>query len=93
MATQTETSASRALLDLARQERAEVIQVAWDMLSVPEARRLRELGLDEGVAIELLRRPGMLGGPAACRIGRMTVALRRHVADAIRVAPGADSSR
>jgi ferrous iron transport protein A len=62
-----------------------VAGVDWARLSEPEARRLRELGLDEGVEVELLRRSGLFGGPAACRIGRMIVALRRHVAGAIHV--------
>lgn len=61
--------------------------VDWDRLAEPEARRLRELGLDEGVEVELLHRSGIFGGPLACRIGRMTVALRRHVAAAIHVTP------
>ena len=65
-----------------------VASVDWADLTVPEARRLRELGLDEGVEVELLHRSGLLGrGPIACRIGRMTVALRRHVAAAIHVSP------
>jgi len=64
-----------------------VASVDWAELTVPEARRLRELGLDEGVEVELLRGSGILGGPVACRIGRMTVALRRHVAGAIHVHP------
>lgn len=72
---------------LLRSQRAIVSEVAWDDLSEPEARRLRELGLDEGVEVELLHRAGMLGGPIACRIGRMTVALRRHVAHAVHVHP------
>jgi ferrous iron transport protein A len=62
-----------------------VAGVDWAELTVPEARRLRELGLDEGVEVELLKGSGILGGPVACRIGRMTVALRRHVARAIHV--------
>ena len=62
-----------------------VAAVDWHALAAPEARRLRELGLDEGVEVELLRGSGILGGPVACRIGRMTVALRRHVAGAIHV--------
>ena len=65
-----------------------VANVDWAALTAPEARRLRELGLDEGVEVEMLHRTGFLGrGPVACRIGRMTVALRRHVAAAIHVAP------
>ena len=66
-----------------------VTMVDWSSLTPPEARRLRELGLDEGVEVELLRASGILGGPIACRIGRMTVALRRHVAVAIHVSASA----
>ena len=73
------------LARIPRQRPATVVGVDWHQLSEPEARRLRELGLDEGVEVELLHRAGLLGGPVACRIGRMTVALRRHVAAAIHV--------
>ncbi|MEI9850241.1 MAG: FeoA family protein [Sphingomonas sp.] len=77
------------LPQLSRMQAGIVTAVDWQALAPPEARRLRELGLDEGVEIELLHPSGLLGGPLACRIGRMTVALRRHVAGAIHVAPTA----
>ena len=78
------------LARLLRKKRGTVAAVDWHLLSEPERRRLRELGLDEGVEVELLHRSGLLGGgPVACRIGRMTVALRRHVASAIHVATDA----
>jgi len=48
---------------------------------------LRELGFDEGVDVEVLHRATLGQGPIACRIGRMTVALRRAVAGAIHVSP------
>ncbi|HTG37225.1 FeoA family protein [Sphingomonas sp.] len=80
-------SPTQNLVQLAREARAVVQSVDWDALSVPEARRLRELGLDEGVAVEMVHRSGVGGGPVACRIGRMTIALRRHVARAIHVVP------
>ena len=73
------------LTALAPLQAGTVANVDWQALTRPEARRLRELGLDEGVEVELLRGSGILGGPVACRIGRMTVALRRHVAGAIHV--------
>lgn len=76
------------LAQLDRLHPGTVAAVDWHILTEPEARRLRELGLDEGVEVELLHRSGLLGrGPVACRIGRMTVALRRHVAAAIHVSP------
>lgn len=77
------------LASLPRHKPGAVATVDWSKLSEPEGRRLRELGLDEGVEVELLHRSGLLGGPFACRIGRMTVALRRHVVAAIHVSPGA----
>ncbi|HVJ03547.1 MAG TPA: FeoA family protein [Sphingomonas sp.] len=77
------------LARIPRQHPATVTAVDWHALSEPEARRLRELGLDEGVEVELLHRSGIFGGPVACRIGRMTVALRRHVAAAVHVTLGA----
>ncbi|WP_109807895.1 FeoA family protein [Sphingosinithalassobacter portus] len=88
MATVPDITVPLRLLDLPRNLPARVAEVDWALLSPPEARRLRELGLDEGVEVALTRGPGMLGGPVACRIGRMTVALRRHVAGAIRVEQG-----
>ncbi len=75
------------LTQLPRAQQATVASVDWERLSPGEARRLREFGLDEGVDVELLHRAMLRGGPMACRIGRMTVALRSHVAGAIRVAP------
>ena len=39
----------------------------------------------EGVDVEVLHRATLGQGPIACRIGRMTVALRRAVAGAIHV--------
>ena len=62
---------------------ATVASIDWSALAPHEVRRLREFGLDEGVVVELIRPVGWFGGPAAMRIGRMTVALRRHVAEAI----------
>ena len=76
-----------SLEQLPQRQRATVAGIAWDRLTAPDGRRLRELGFDEGVGIEVLHRARIGGGPIACRIGRMTVALRRRVAGAIHVAP------
>lgn len=65
---------------------AQVRGIDWARLAQGEARRLRDFGFDEGVAVEVLHRASLGAGPIACRIGRMTVALRRAVADAIFVA-------
>lgn len=93
MATAFSTPASARLVDFPRRCPARVESVHWNLLSPAEGRRLRELGLDEGVEVELLHRSGVFGGPLACRIGRMTVALRRHVAEAIDVAFVSPSAR
>lgn len=74
-----------ALESLPLRRRATVSAIAWDRLAAPEARRLREFGFEEGVGVELLHRATLFRGPVACRIGRMTVALRRNVAAAITV--------
>lgn len=77
--------AAVSLESLPQRQRATVAAIQWAHLSMPEARRLRELGFDEGVAVEVLHRASLGKGPIACRIGRMTVALRRAVAGAILV--------
>jgi len=72
---------------LPRNAPATVAGVEWSRLAPPEARRLRELGFDEGVGVEVLHKTTLGKGPIACRIGRMTVAMRRSVAAAIQVRP------
>jgi ferrous iron transport protein A len=81
---------SHPLAHAARNVPGTVASIDWESLSASEARRLREFGLDEGVEVELVKPVGWLGGPAAVRIGRMTVALRRHITEAIRVAVPAE---
>jgi ferrous iron transport protein A len=66
----------------------EIASIDWTMLSAKDARRLRELGIDEGVDVEKLHKgPFGLTNPIACRIGRMTIALRTAQAAAIAVRP------
>ncbi len=60
-----------------------IAAIDWDRLADHEARRLRELGFDEGVSVELLHQGPLGGDPIACRIGRMTIALRRRQAGAV----------
>ena len=81
----TPANLSVSLESLPRHQAAQVDMIDWTRLAPPEARRLRELGFDEGVAVEVLHRARLGGGPIACRIGRMTVALRRAVAAAVHV--------
>ncbi|WP_380784629.1 ferrous iron transport protein A [Sphingomonas sp. R86521] len=80
-------SKPHSLETLPHRQHGVVAAIDWAKLAVPEARRLRELGFDEGVDVEVLHRAALGRGPIACRIGRMTVALRRAVAGAIHVSP------
>ena len=65
---------------------AHIRSIDWDALATGEARRLRELGFDEGVAIQALHHGSLFGrDPIAIRVGRMTVAIRRAHAAAISV--------
>lgn len=63
----------------------DIVGVDWAILSEKDARRLRELGVDEGVPVEKLHKGPFGIDPIACRIGRMTVALRTAQAAAIAV--------
>jgi ferrous iron transport protein A len=65
---------------------ARIIRVDWDRLHPDEARRLRELGLDEGVEIEALHRGSLFArDPLAVRIGRLRFVMRASHAAAISV--------
>ena len=73
---------------------AYVASVDWAALSPAEGQRLREFGLCEGARIKALHRGGLLGrGPLACRIGRMTIGMRRTHAAAIQVSDQAPAER
>lgn len=67
---------------------ATIAAIDWAVLSERDGRRLRELGFDEGVAVEPIHGKGLfVSDPLAIRIGRMTVAVRRAHATAITVEP------
>ncbi|NCP10514.1 MAG: ferrous iron transport protein A [Sphingomonadales bacterium] len=77
------------LANLKPGERGHVAAVDWDRISVPEGRRLRELGLVEGANIELLHRGSLfLKDPLAVRVGRTTIVIRLAHAAAISIAEG-----
>ena len=74
------------LADLPFQNEATITTIDWSALTERDGRRLRELGFDEGVAVEALHGGGIVTrDPLAIRIGRMTVAIRRAHASAIDV--------
>ena len=65
---------------------ARIIAVDWAALVPEEAQRLRALGLEEGVDVQLAYRGVfMTRDPLAVEVGRMTVALRRVHACAMAV--------
>ena len=81
------------LTELPLRQPAFVDSIDWNILSEAEGQRLREFGLCEGASIEPLHRAGFFGrGALACRIGRMTIAMRRNHAQAITVRTGADAT-
>lgn len=69
--------------------RARIGAIDWDSLDSACASRLRDFGFDEGVSVESLHAGPFGRDPLAVRIGRMTVAIRRAHARAIRVVPEA----
>jgi len=67
--------------------KAHVASIDWALLEDSEASRLRHFGFDEGVAVEPLHLGPFGRDPLAIRVGRMTVAIRRNHARAVRVVP------
>lgn len=67
--------------------RARIGAIDWGSLDSACASRLRDFGFDVGVAVESLHAGPFGRDPLAVRIGRMTVAIRRAHARAIRVVP------
>ena len=69
--------------------RASIASIDWDTLEEAEAARQRHFGFDEGVTVEPLHLGPFGRDPLAIRVGRMTVAIRRSHARAVRVVPAA----
>ena len=63
-----------------------VASIDGDLLVHGEACRLKHFGFDEGVKVQPLHLGPFGKDPLAVRVGRMTVAIRRAHARAIRVA-------
>jgi ferrous iron transport protein A len=70
-------------------KRAIVAAIDWHVLDAGESNRLRHFGFDEGVTVETLHLGPFGRDPLAVRVGRMTVAIRRKHAGAVRVVPTA----
>jgi len=67
--------------------KARVLSIDWAALDEAEGCRLRHFGFDEGVMVEPLHLGPFGRDPVAIRVGRMTVAIRRKHALAVRVLP------
>ena len=66
---------------------ARIVSIDWESLDQSEACRLQHFGFDEGVTVEALHLGPFGRDPIAIRVGRMTVAIRRKHAVAVRVIP------
>jgi ferrous iron transport protein A len=66
--------------------KARVLSIDWASLEDAEGSRLRHFGFDEGITVEPLHLGPFGRDPIAIRVGRMTVAIRRRHALAVRVA-------
>jgi ferrous iron transport protein A len=82
----------RLIEHLPRGEVATISAIDRAGLDPETARRLHELGFDEGVDIELLHRAPFGGDPLAVRVGNMVVALRCSMARLIEVGPAPAAS-
>lgn len=81
------------LTELPLRQPAFVDLIDWSVLSASEGQRLREFGLCEGASVEALHHGGLWGkGPIACKVGRMTIAMRRNHAAAVTVRTGPDAA-
>jgi ferrous iron transport protein A len=76
---------SLALDKLATGRKARILSIDWGALEAAESSRLRNFGFDEGMTVEALHLGPLGRDPIAIRVGRMTVAIRRRHASAVRV--------
>lgn len=65
--------------------RARIAAIDWSSLEAVDASRLKHFGFDEGVAVQPLHLGPFGRDPLAVRVGRMTVAIRKAHARAVRV--------
>jgi ferrous iron transport protein A len=76
-----------ALDQLQLGRRGRVAAIDWALLGTHEAARLKQFGFDNDVVVEPLHAGPFGRDPLAVKVGRMTVAIRRAHARAIRVVP------
>lgn len=65
---------------------ATISAIDWSALG-SDAKRLRNLGFDDGVSVQPLHAAPVSQDPIALRVGRMVVAIRRAHASAMTVQP------
>lgn len=65
--------------------RGRIVAIDHDLLDSAEACRLAHFGFDEGATVEALHLGPFGRDPLAIRVGRMTVAIRRKHAAAVRI--------
>ncbi|MEQ7874097.1 FeoA family protein [Sphingomonas sp. ASV193] len=82
-------AAATSLDDLRLGTKARIDSIDWAALGEGDARRLRQFGFDEGVAVTPLYLGPFGKDPLAVRVGRMTVAIRKSHARAVLVTPEA----
>jgi ferrous iron transport protein A len=82
----TDPSPALPLDRLPRGQVGQVVAVTGDLASDPIARRLYELGFEEGMTVETTHVGPLGGDPIAVKVGAMTVALRRAEAARVLVA-------
>jgi len=87
--TYSERAGTDSLANLARGERARIVDVVERGANVPQETldRLRDLGFVPGEIVRVLARGPLGGEPLAIRVGTSTFALRRYEADCILIAP------
>lgn len=72
--------------ELPANQPATITNIGWAAMGEGAARRMRAFGFDQGMSVETLHHGGLVAkDPIACRIGRMTVAIRRAHAALIEV--------
>ena len=79
------TSGTLSLDQLKLGTRARIAGIDWASLEDGEVSRLKHFGFDEGVAVQPLHLGPFGRDPLAVRVGRMTVAIRKAHARAVRV--------
>jgi ferrous iron transport protein A len=83
--TLSDSSSALPLDQLPRGQASQIVAVTGDLTHDPIARRLYELGFEEGMSVTVTHVGPLGGNPIAVKIGAMTVALRRAEAARVQV--------